>query len=95
MRSSVLGVRLNFDAVGAAPLEYRRQLVRDFSPEIRVFVPANVLVDPPAEPAWPRMAEAGRLAVFHNSSEIEPREPGPSPRRVHPLLPLGPGRLLR
>jgi hypothetical protein len=109
-RAAVLGVRLNFNALGtehtavaaedrdpsrwtvppgaaaAAPWTreiseaYRRQVVdvfvREFTPEIRVFVRNNFFAGGDADPAWVRMLETGRLALFHTSSEIEPRPHG-------------------
>ena len=109
-RASVLGVRLNFNALGTehtavaaedrdpalwtvpagvqpSPVwtsdlsaEYRRLVVdafvREFTPDIRVFVRNNFFSGDEADPAWTRMLEAGRLALFHTSSEMEPRTHG-------------------
>jgi hypothetical protein len=47
--------------------------VREFTPDIRVFVRNNFFSTDEADPAWIKMLETGRLALFHTSSEIEPR----------------------
>src|SRR5581483_1770023 len=109
-RAGVLGVRLNFNALGtehtAVPAQdrdpgpwslapgvqaarpwtaeiaenYKRQVVdtfvREFTPEIRVFVRNNFFAGEGGDPALLRMLETGRLALFHTSSEIEPRPHG-------------------
>ena len=105
LRDTVLGVRLNFNALGTEHLEvpegdraperwtvpqstpaaeawthavaadYRREVVdnfvESFLPDVRVFLRNNMAAE---------MADAledGRLALFHTSSEMEPR-PGSS-----------------
>jgi hypothetical protein len=109
LRESVLGVRLNFNALGTehfevpaearAPeawtvpagidpalpwtrqigLDYRRGVteafVRSFVPDVRVFLRNNAIGGRDELPAEiPAMLDNGRLALFHTSSEMEPRK---------------------
>jgi len=105
MRSTVLGVRLTFNGLGTEPLdEYRRRIVnefiKDFAPDVRLFVPNSLVAGSHAEPAWVRMVEAGRLALFQTSSDLEPRDPSQYDalirycRSGRPLLRGIPGRFL-
>ena len=109
-RSAILGVRLNFNAVGTehtslteadrdprrwicppgvspGPIwtpktasDYKRLIVdtfvKHFSPEIRVFVRNNVFRDFGQDREFESMFETGRLALFHTSTEVEPRSRG-------------------
>ncbi len=109
-RAAILGVRMNFNALGTEHLEvpqadrdparwvvpagvaagpvwtrasardYQQRIVnefiRQFTPEIRVFARNNVFGREEADPAWSRLLETGRLALFHTSSEMEPRPHG-------------------
>jgi hypothetical protein len=115
-RAHVLGVRLNFNALGTEHTtvppedrdaagwtvpagvqpgrkwmpeiadEYKRQVVdafvREFQPEIRVFVRNNFFAGDGGDPALVRMLETGRLGLFHTSSEIEPRPHGEGQYKV-------------
>jgi hypothetical protein len=61
--------------------EYRRAVVdafiRAFTPATRVFVRNNLFITPDQnDPAWVKMLDAGQLALFHTSSEMEPRGAG-------------------
>jgi len=109
-RSSILGVRLNFNAIGTehthlenadrdlgrwvvppgvspgpawrskAATEYKRLVVETFIehfwPQIRVFVRNNVFRDFGEDREFENMFETGRLALFHTSTEVEPRSRG-------------------
>jgi hypothetical protein len=115
-RAAVLGVRLNFNALGtehtAVPAddrdparwmlapgvqpartwtteiadEYKRGVVdafvREFTPEIRVFVRNNFFAGEDAGAKFVPMLETGRLGLFHTSSEIEPRPHGDGQYKV-------------
>jgi len=106
-RDSVLGVRLNFNAIGTEHLhlrkperdpsqwivpdgvtpgppwsleiteQYKRRVVaafiEHFTPQVRVFVRNNVVLDSPVDPQLLDHFEHGRLGLFHTSSEVEPR----------------------
>jgi len=108
-RAAVLGIRMNFNALGTehtdipaaerdparwiAPpgvklgpawtkeiaSQYQRTVVdafvRDFTPEIFVFVRNNI-VGKGMNPETLRLFETGKLGLFHTSSEIEPRGGG-------------------
>lgn len=109
-RSAILGVRLNFNAIGTehsnpdaadrdpgrwvcppgvspgpawtpkTASDYKRLIVetfiKHFSPEIRVFVRNNVFRDFGSDRQFESMFETGRLALFHTSTELEPRSKG-------------------
>jgi hypothetical protein len=107
-RNAVLGIRLNFNAIGtehfdvpegdrgpgawtspagvAPPLawtratgvEYRREVIATFAeaylPAFRLFLRNNAVSRGEAPEDVLRMLEEGRLALFHTSSEMEPRK---------------------
>ena len=106
LRSRVIAIRLNFNAIGTefmdvAPedrdpsqwvcppgvepgppwtpqiaAEYRRTVVdafiKDFTPEIPVFLRTGIMRDPTTDPEVIRLAQAGKLGLFTTGSEIEP-----------------------
>lgn len=109
-RKAVLGVRLNFNALGtehswvekeyqqasrwqcpdgvppgpdwsrAIMQDYRQKVVaafiRAFRPDIRVFVRNNVVQDDQLDSSVIKLFETGQLALFHTSSEVQPRSQG-------------------
>lgn len=123
-RSIVVGVRLNFNAIGTEHMfvepayrdldqwitppgvepgtawtreaadEYRQAVIaafiKNFTPEVTVFVRNNVAID------W-ALAEhfqAGRLGLFHTSSEVEPRSRGTEKQYLAFLQYARPGKTL-
>jgi hypothetical protein len=107
-RAAVLGVRLNFNALGtehmgikpaqnvlekwrapeggrrhevawspALDVAYRRTIVETFktafAPDVRIFVRNNILGDAEMAAYLTPEFQSGRLALFHTSSETEPR----------------------
>jgi hypothetical protein len=111
LRKTVVGIRLNFIAVGTEHVEvaepfksasawtlpagvdppptwtrelmedYRRAVVeafvKAFAPDVRIFVRNNLFATPrTSDPDWVRMLQGGKLALFHTSSEMEPRNGG-------------------
>jgi hypothetical protein len=60
--------------------EYRRivmdAFVRNFTPELMVFVRNNIFAATQMSPEWIRQFETGKLGLFHTSSEMEPRQNG-------------------
>ena len=112
-RNIVLGIRLNFNALGTEHLhvpkeyhkasrwrsapevptgadwnrdimaEYKKRVIRtfieSFRPHTRVFVRNNVVLDEELDSDIVQRFESGDLALFHTSSEVQPR--GPSTQR--------------
>ncbi len=60
--------------------DYKRLVVaafvRHFTPDVRVFVRNNVVLDASLDPTLLEQFETGRLCLFHTSSEVEPRPAG-------------------
>ena len=71
------GVEPGTEWTRSAMEDYKRRVVaafvQHFTPDVRVFVRNNVVLDASLDNALLEQFETGRLCLFHTSSEVEPR----------------------